>query len=224
MDIPFIVGIGIILILSVTTHEAAHAWAADRLGDPTARQMGRLTLDPLPHIDLVWTILLPAFLLLSGAGFIFGGAKPVPVDPSRLRRGLRDMGWVAAAGPATNLGIACVLSALLGVFLRTGRFGPGAVGTEILAWGIYANVLLLVFNLLPIPPLDGSKVVAALLPRELRYRYLSLERFGLLPFLFLLFIPGLYQVLIGGWLIRTLAAVTGLFGVQGAVFDALLSG
>jgi len=224
MDILFIAGIGIILVLSVTTHEAAHAWVADRLGDRTARSMGRLTLDPVPHIDPFWTLLLPALLIFFKSPFLFGAARPVPVDVTRLRGGPRGMALVAAAGPATNLCIAAILSALLAVFLRSGRFTPGAVGTEILAWGIYANVLLLVFNLLPIPPLDGSKVVAGLLPPAARYRYLALERFGMLPFLLLLFIPGLYWSLIGRWLVQTLAAVTALFGVHNEGFAALRPG
>src|SRR5512142_3509094 len=106
-------GVGVIAVLSITSHEAAHGFVADRLGDPTARERGRLTLNPIPHVDLFFTILLPLFLILSGSSFIFGGAKPVPVDVARLRNPRRDWALVGAAGPGSNVLIAIGLAAIL---------------------------------------------------------------------------------------------------------------
>jgi Zn-dependent protease len=159
MDPIVLAGIAAVVIPSITSHETMHGFAADRLGDPTARQQGRLTLNPLPHIDLVFTILLPAILLLFGSGVIFGGAKPVPVNVTRLRNPRRDWALVGAAGPLTNVALAFGLSALLAILVHSGIVGPGSRATEILAVGIYVNALLAVFNLVPIPPLDGSRVV-----------------------------------------------------------------
>jgi Zn-dependent protease len=151
MDPFTVVGVAAIAVVSITTHEASHGWVADRLGDPTAREMGRLTLNPLAHIDLFFTILLPLFLILAGTGFIFGGAKPVPVNVARLRRPRRDWALVGAAGPLSNLAIAVLLAVLLSILSHAG-LAPSSPLPKILAVGIFVNVLLAVFNLLPIPP------------------------------------------------------------------------
>jgi Zn-dependent protease len=136
-----------ILAYSVILHEIAHGWVADHLGDPTARLRGRLTLNPVPHIDPVMTIALPLVLTLTGSHFLFGAAKPVPVDPFNFREPKKDMALVAAAGPLTNLLIALILSLILKIFPN-----------NLVVYGVQINVFLAVFNLLPIPPLDGSKV------------------------------------------------------------------
>lgn len=165
------------MIWSITTHEVAHGWVADKLGDPTARRMGRLTLNPIPHIDLVYTILIPGLLILSGLP-AFGGAKPVPVDLRNLRRTWRDWALVGLAGPVSNLLIGFLLVGLYAVFVRTGR-GVDTIGCMVLAVGSTNNFALACFNLLPIPPLDGSRV-ATYFTNDTGRRFLfSLERFGL---------------------------------------------
>ncbi len=163
----------LVLIYSIILHEIAHGYVADKLGDPTARVHGRLTLNPIPHIDPIMTIALPLILFILNAGVIFGAAKPVPVDPFNLKDPKRDMAIVSLAGPATNLLIAGLFSLLL--FLNL-----GPIVTNILTSGIYLNVTLAIFNLLPIPPLDGSKILAGVLPDNISRIYLSLERFSFL--------------------------------------------
>jgi len=128
-------GVGVIAVVSITSHEAAPGFMADRLGDPTAREQGRLTLNPIPHIDLFFTILLPLFLILSGSGFIFGGAKPVPVDVARLRNPRRDWALVGAAGPGLNVLMAIGLTAILSAATLMGVADRSSSLTEILAVG-----------------------------------------------------------------------------------------
>lgn len=178
-----------VLIYSVILHELAHGLVADRLGDPTARLSGRLTLNPLPHIDLFWTILLPLMLMFTG-GPIFGGAKPVPIDPFNLKEGKKDVALVALAGPATNLLLA-IIAALL---IRTHIFNPAE---QILTIIFSLNVYLAVFNLLPLPPLDGSKVFALLLPDREAAAFMALGNIGILILFLLLAFP------IGGFYLPT---------------------
>ncbi|MBI4099743.1 site-2 protease family protein [Candidatus Microgenomates bacterium] len=169
-----------ILIYSVILHEISHGYVADKLGDPTARLSGRLTLDPRPHIDPLMTIGLPLILFLTGAGIIFGAAKPVPIDPFNFREPKKDIALTALAGPATNLLIAVILALLF-------RLYP----SDILSTGVILNVGLALFNLIPIPPLDGFKVLTGILPDDLARDLASLERFGFtLIFIVLLFFPG----------------------------------
>ena len=194
MQIATIVGVVIVAILSITSHEAAHGFVADRLGDPTAREHGRLTLNPIPHIDLLFTIMLPLFLIVSRAGFIFGGAKPVPVTVSRLRQPRRDWALVGAAGPATNVLIAFGLTALLSAVTQFGLADASSPFVEILVLGIFLNALLAVFNLVPIPPLDGSRVVQYFLSGEALVLYRRLEQFGLLIIVALVFLVPQIQV------------------------------
>lgn len=219
---PIVVaGIAAIIIPSITSHEAMHGFVADRLGDPTARERGRLTLNPIPHIDLFLTILVPAILLFSGSGVIFGGAKPVPVNVSRLRNPRRDWALVAAAGPATNLAIALGLSAVLSILVHGGLAGPVSAATQILAVGIYVNALLAVFNLIPIPPLDGSRVVQFFLSGPALQSYLQLERFGILIlFALVLFFPPA-QIFLAEAVRALTLLVTSLFGVAPAVESGL---
>lgn len=184
-----------ILIFSSILHEIAHGFIAYRLGDPTAKILGRLTLNPKPHIDPFMTILVPILTFIgTGGRLIFGGAKPVPVDPFNLRDGMKDLALVSLAGPMTN-----ILLAILGAMIAHLLF-PGASFYEVAANGLLGfiiktviewNILLAVLNLLPIPPLDGSKIFALLLPDRTATTYLSLGNngFGLIILLVLFYFP-----------------------------------
>lgn len=173
-----------VLLFSAILHEVMHGYVADRLGDPTARLMGRLTLNPLKHIDPFMTILLPLLLLFSGSHILFGGAKPVPIDPFNLKDGKKDVALVALAGPLTNLVLATLAA---GIF----HIGAGQIPIigEILFLIVQINTYLAIFNLLPIPPLDGSKVFALILPDELSQAYLSIGSIGVFILFALLSFP-----------------------------------
>lgn len=173
----------IIIVFSAILHEVAHGWVADRLGDPTARLSGRLTLDPRPHIDPFMTIIVPLLLIVSGSPIIFGGAKPVPVDPFNLRDGRKDLALVSLAGPVTNI-ILAIIGSLCLHFLPV----SGILGT-IFQLIVSYNVLLAIFNLIPIPPLDGSKIVSLLLPEQEAAAYMALGQFGLFIIFALLVFP-----------------------------------
>ncbi|ABL02123.1 peptidase M50 [Candidatus Ruthia magnifica str. Cm (Calyptogena magnifica)] len=176
------------VLFSITVHETAHGWIASKLGDHSARMMGRLTLNPIKHIDPIGTILVPAFLYLT-SGFIFGWAKPVPVNFNALRSPKKDMLWVAIAGPMSNfiMAIIWLVIILLVVNNIDSQFliDMGQVGVQI-------NLILAVLNLLPLPPLDGGRIVSSLLPRKLSYQYDQLEPYGLYILLGLLFL-GVFQ-------------------------------
>ncbi|MBC8406603.1 MAG: site-2 protease family protein [Planctomycetes bacterium] len=177
MEPATLVVIGIV-VMSITTHEVAHAWAAYRLGDDTAQRMGRLTLNPLVHIDPFMTVILPGLLLLSGSPVVFGGAKPVPFNPFMLKKVKRDVALVAAAGPLSNILIGFALLGILAGFLHFGIWTSSSSGCKILWGGAVINLFLAVFNLLPIPPLDGSKVLQYFLRGDIRTKYLRLESMG----------------------------------------------
>lgn len=175
------------VVIAITFHEAAHAWVAEFCGDDTARMLGRVTFNPIKHIDPFGTLLLPGMLVLVGAPFIIGFAKPVPVNFSRLNNPKRDMIWVAIAGPAINVILA--FGSALALHLV---FPPT---TDVSAWlyqnlqnAIFANVLLAVFNMLPIPPLDGGRVVTGLLPSPYAWRFAQIERYGFLILIGLLMV------------------------------------
>jgi len=171
----------LVIIPSAIMHEYAHGWMADRLGDPTARYAGRLSLDPRVHIDPIGTILLPLLLFFStGGNFMFAYAKPVPFNPNNLRDQRWGPVWVALAGPFINLLIAFVVGLIL-------QFLPAGTFSDLLLLIVLANVLLAVFNCVPIPPLDGSKVLYALLPPSLENVKIFLDRFGFVLVLIFVF-------------------------------------
>lgn len=196
--IGIIIGL-VILIFSAILHEIMHGVAAEKLGDPTARLAGRITLNPIPHIDPLMTILLPAIMLLASHGtFAFGAAKPVPVNPLFFKDGRKDMALVALAGPATNLIIALTgallfsainpQSNIFNLFLQITSGGFAISFSDYLFFSIVStNIALGIFNLIPIPPLDGSKFFTIILPEEMAIKYQSLAPFGLMFLLIILF-------------------------------------
>ncbi|MCG8383144.1 MAG: site-2 protease family protein [Gammaproteobacteria bacterium] len=201
------------VILGITVHEAAHAWAANKLGDPTARQLGRLSLNPLRHIDPIGTLLVPAVLFLF-SGMLFGWAKPVPVDWSRLHEPKRDSALVAAAGPLSNLIMAVLWALVIQLAMTVGDNSPW-IATPLAYMGyagVMINSILLVLNLLPIPPLDGSRVVASFLPEQLLRPYMQLERWGLLILIALLATGMLSKIMLPlvSFVQSLVARVTGL--------------
>jgi Zn-dependent protease len=201
------------VLFAITVHEVAHGWMARRFGDPTAMMLGRLTLNPLKHIDPIGTILVPALLLFAG-GFIFGWAKPVPVTQQNLRHPERDMAWVAAAGPASNLIMAVLWGLMIKLVLMMGGLFPAFVEPLLLMgqFGVVINLVLMVLNLLPIPPLDGSRVVSAFLPGPLAWRYNRFEMFGLVIVAVLLF-SGLLGRIIGPPIRFLESVIYSLFGL-----------
>lgn len=165
-----------IFFLAVIIHEYAHGWAAWKLGDSTAKNAGRLTLNPMAHIDAIGTIFLPMVLLITKSPIVFGWAKPVPVDFHRLNNPKKDMVWVGLAGPAANILFAILLSFILKISNLTLTASPLFI--SVLNSVILINLVLAVFNLLPIPPLDGSRVAMGLLPRDMAIKYAKLEPYG----------------------------------------------
>lgn len=155
----------VVIIFSAVIHEVMHGVAADRLGDPTARYAGRLTLNPIPHLDPIGSVLLPIVLAFSGASFFFAWAKPVPYNPYNLRPGRFSEAIVAGAGPLSNL----VIALITGLIMQTLTLAPEIAAVLFLI--VVVNVMLFLFNLFPIPPLDGSKIVSAILPRGIGYAY-----------------------------------------------------
>lgn len=181
------------VIFAITVHEAAHGYAAKRFGDMTAYLQGRITLNPINHIDPVGTILVPAITMMLG-GILFGWAKPVPVDFGKLRNPKRDMLWVAAAGPASNLVMAFIWAIVMGLASHAPEFFVVPL-TLMAQAGIMINVVLLVLNLLPLPPLDGGRIAVSLLPTHIAYLFSKLERYGFIILIVLLFTGVLSQIM-----------------------------
>ena len=187
------------MIFAITVHEAAHGYAARFFGDMTADRAGRITLNPIKHIDPVGTILLPAITLFlsiqGGVPFLFGWAKPVPVDFSRLRNPKRNMLWVAAAGPVSNFAMAFFWA----LVIKFSAFSPDIYVEPLKLMGeigININVVLMVLNLMPLPPLDGGRIAVSLLPNRLAYQYAQIERYGFIILLALL-ITGVLSFVMG---------------------------
>ncbi|PIV85493.1 MAG: site-2 protease family protein [Nitrospirae bacterium CG17_big_fil_post_rev_8_21_14_2_50_50_9] len=192
------------IIFSIILHEVAHGWVAEKFGDTTARSMGRLTLNPLPHIDLMGTILLPLFLILIGSKFLFGWAKPVPVNFRNLRNPKHDMIYVAGAGPATNLILALIFTLIYTVLVLSSPslkvvFHIFISTLKIPSWGdhsavsflatplvlmagtgVVINILLMLFNLIPVPPLDGGRIMVGILPQKKAMALAKVEPYGML--------------------------------------------
>jgi len=198
------------VMFAITLHEAAHGYVARMLGDPTAEQAGRITLNPFKHVDPVGTVLVPLGILLmsklmGGAGMLFGWAKPVPVNFGRLRHPKRDMLWVALAGPAANLFMAIVWGVLLRL-LYEGGMDDDFWGAMALI-GVRINLVLMALNLLPILPLDGGRILVSLLPMRLAWQYSRLEPYGMLIVIFLMATGALWTLMaplmdMGGAVVR----------------------
>jgi Zn-dependent protease len=209
MESIFLIFQVVVLVFSAVLHEVAHGFVAEQLGDPTARRMGRLTLNPLKHIDPFGSIILPLLLSLVPGGVVFGWAKPVPYDPRFLKRPERDAALIAAAGPATNL----VLAAIFGIAVRV-LSAQASLPNSLLYLGdlfsiiVIINVSLAVFNMVPLPPLDGSKVLFGFLPPAAQGMRHALERYGLFILIFFIaagasylgpIISALVRLFIGAW-------------------------
>jgi Zn-dependent protease len=179
----------VVLLFSIIIHEIAHGYVALLNGDPTARMLGRITLNPIPHIDPVGSILLPALLLLSQSSFLIGWAKPVPVNSLNFRNYRWGEFAVSAAGPVSNLALAAIFS----IVLRLGLENPGL--TQLAFYGVSINIILALFNLIPIPPLDGSHIMALVLPRELARLYSYLQPVGFILILILFYTGILWAIL-----------------------------
>ena len=211
--IQLIAIIALPLLFAITVHEVAHGWVANRLGDPTARMLGRLTLNPIKHIDPLGTIIVPlSMFLLSGA--MFGWAKPVPITVQNLKGGRRDMALVAVAGPASNLLMALLWAALASVVLHTAS-ADSSIATPLLymaRYGILINLVLMVLNLLPILPLDGGRILEALLPGPLAWKLSRLEPYGMFIILGLIFFGG-WELIIQPVVSFLTPLILALFGV-----------
>lgn len=201
----------IVLLFSVILHEVMHGYVALKFGDHTAERAGRLTLNPIPHIDLFGTILLPALLIFTGSPILFGWAKPVPVNPLNFRNLRKGELLVSAAGILANFGLALVAALLYHILNAMPQTFPAILGS-ILRFTVLINLVLGVFNLFPIPPLDGSKVLLSQLPLNLAKSYQKLEPYGILILLMLMMIPlgrsSLLQTILG-FLVGLLSGILG---------------
>ncbi len=200
------------VIFAITLHEAAHGYAARYFGDPTAWQMGRISMNPLRHIDPVGTVLMPLMILLfSGGSFLFGYAKPVPVDFSRLRKPKQDMLWVALAGPAANLVMAMFWALMFKFSWELPMFFSTPLARMAEA-GIQINCVLMVLNLLPLPPLDGGRIAVSLLPHRLAWKYAQLERWGF-PILLVLLFTGILGAIMNPLVVLSARIIEAIFGL-----------
>lgn len=210
------------VLFAITVHETAHGWMALRLGDPTAMMLGRLSLNPIKHIDPLGTVLVPGLLLMFG-GFLFGWAKPVPITWENLRHPKRDMALVAAAGPLSNLLMALLWALVIRLGLTLGaESGAGLYLVYTGVAGIFINVILMVLNLLPLPPLDGGRVAVGLLPGPLSWRFSRIEPYGF-PILLVLLFTGLLGKILWPVMSVALVLLAGVSGLSGDLYIGLLS-
>jgi Zn-dependent protease len=204
-----------VLLISIVVHEVAHAWQARREGDDTAEKLGRITLNPIPHLDLFGSFIVPALLYASGSGFLFGWAKPVPVNPLNYREYVKGDIRVSLAGIVSNLVLAVVATLLTAVAVKLETLGVGSPGLfepmyVALQYAILINLVLAFFNLIPIPPLDGSHVLAHLLPKEVEVQYRMVGQYGILILMGIMyFVPGAFSVLL--WPVYYLQGVADWF-------------
>ncbi len=198
------------VLFAITLHEAAHGWVANKLGDPTARQLGRITMNPIKHIDPVGTIAVPLVLVML-SGFIIGWAKPVPVDMRHFKQPLLDMALVALAGPASNFLMACGWALM--ITLSTTVLAETSIAIYLLQMGkagMTINLILMVLNLIPIPPLDGGRVVAGVLPKQVAWSYMRIEPYGMWIILALL-VSGVLGKILWPIVLRFEAIVSAMF-------------
>lgn len=195
------------IIFAITVHEVAHGWVAFKLGDNTAKSLGRLTLNPIPHIDILGTIIIPTILYLTSP-FIFGFAKPVPINYNNLRNSKKDVIYVSIAGPLSNIIMALLWTLVLYIALLYGWFILGKMA----AIGIFFNLLLAIFNMIPIPPLDGSVMIRTILPRRYLNQYDQLEVYGIF-IVFALMFAGLFNFVILPALMFCLGLLSDLSGL-----------
>ena len=206
----------VVLLFSLSVHESMHAYTASRFGDPTARKLGRVTLNPIAHMELFGTVIFPLIMIFTNVKFLIGWAKPVPVNLQNLRNPRKDNLWIAAAGPLSNLGLCLGFFLVLSILLRTSAMArhtlqnyltgqPGAAGSIPSIWepivmfllfGVFLNAILAIFNLLPIPPLDGGSVLQGLLPERAAEQMEGVSRYGLF-ILFFLMATGFLRFLFG---------------------------
>ena len=200
------------ILFAITLHEAAHGWVANKLGDPTAKNLGRITINPIKHIDPVGTIVVPLFLAMVSP-FVMGWAKPVPVEPRYFKSPLLDMALVAVAGPVSNFFMACFWAMFIQLAYMSLEHSPLLVFlAEMGKNGIIINIVLMVLNLLPIPPLDGGRVVAGVLPPNLALPFMKLERFGMVIILVLL-ISGILGKIIWPIVLYFVNIIGSIFGL-----------
>ena len=199
------------LIFAITIHEAAHAYAARYFGDNTAYMLGRMTLNPIKHIDPIWTIAVPLLTLFFG-GFIFGAAKPVPVNFGALRNPKRDSIWVAAAGPLANLAMMLIWALVATIAQSMPDSAPMLFLSYVGQAGILVNALLMIFNLFPLLPLDGGRIIAGLLPNNLAYQYSKIEPYGMFILIALL-VSGVFGKFLGPLVDISMKTVYSLFGI-----------
>lgn len=201
------------IIFAITVHEVAHGWVAMKFGDRTSQMLGRLTLNPFKHIDLVGTIVVPGALLMLG-GFIFGWAKAIPVNPRNFKRPKHDMAWVALAGPASNIIMAIIWAVIakVGYMVLPSYEGVGKFMVYSGMAGVTINLILAILNMIPIPPLDGSRILSAFLPKKFNYYYMRIEPYGFFIILGLM-IAGILGALITGPFRATQAFILQLVGL-----------
>ena len=212
-DIAYTVAVWLAPVLfAITLHEAAHGWVANKLGDPTAKRLGRITINPIKHIDPMGTIVVPLFLAMISP-FVMGWAKPVPVEPRYFKSPLVDMALVAVAGPVSNFIMACIWAMLIKlVYLSMDQSQVLVFLTEMGKNGIIINIVLMVLNLLPIPPLDGGRVLAGVLPPRVALPFMQLERFGMIIILLLL-VSGILGKILWPIVMHFVSIVGAIFGL-----------